>query len=58
MTSLNYFHLFPDPALWLTLSGSNYACLEQISMVPKLFEPLKFKCINEYTQEKDHNLEV
>ena len=30
---------------WLTLNGSNYPCLEQISMVPKMFEPLKFDCI-------------
>ena len=30
---------------WLTLSGSNYPCLEQISMVPKMFEPLRFDCI-------------
>ena len=31
-------------ALLLTLSGSDYPCLEQISMVPKMFEPLKFDC--------------
>ena len=30
---------------WLTLSGSNYPCLERISMVPKMFEPLRFDCI-------------
>ena len=30
---------------WLTLSGSNYLCLERISMVPKMFEPLRFDCI-------------
>ena len=24
--------------------GSNYPCLEQFSMVPKMFEPLKFDC--------------
>ena len=29
----------------ITLSGSNYPCLEQISMVPKMFEPLRFNCI-------------
>ena len=29
---------------WLTLCGSNYPCLEQISMVPKMFEPLRFDC--------------
>ena len=39
-----YPHLPPDPALWLPLNGSNYPCLEQISMVPKLFESLKFFC--------------
>ena len=27
-----------------TLSGSNYPCLERISMVPKMFEPLRFDC--------------
>ena len=41
---LDYFHLPSDLALWLTLSGSNYPYLEQISMVPKMFEPLKFDC--------------
>ena len=44
-TFLNYFHLPSDLALWLTLSGSNYPCLEQISMVPKMFELVKFDCI-------------
>ena len=28
-TSLNYRHLFPDLAPWLTLNGSNYPCLQQ-----------------------------
>ena len=28
----------------ITLSGSNYPCLERISMVPKMFEPLRFDC--------------
>ena len=32
-------------ALIVTLRGSNYRCLEQIFMVPKGFEPLKFDCI-------------
>ena len=41
---LNYSHLHPDLALWLTLSGSNFPCLEQISMLSKMFEPLKFDC--------------
>ena len=42
--SLNYRYLLPDLAPWLTHSGSNYPCLEQFSMVPKMFEPLKFDC--------------
>ena len=43
--SLNYCYLLPDLALYLTLSGSNYPRLEQFSMVPTMFEPLKFDCI-------------
>ena len=43
-TFLNYPHLPPDLALWLTLSGSNYPYLEQISMVPKMLKPLKSDC--------------
>ena len=42
--SLNNLHLPSDLELWLTLSGSSYPCLEQISMIPKVFEPLKFDC--------------
>ena len=42
--SINYCHLLPDLVLWLNLIGSNYSSLEQISMVPKMFEPLKFDC--------------
>ena len=34
----------------ITLSGSNYPCLERICMVPKLFEPLRFNCISEKLQ--------
>ena len=34
----------PDLALESTLIGSNYSCLEQIFMVPKVFEPQKFYC--------------
>ena len=30
---------------WLTFIGSNYPWLEHFSMVPKVFEPLKFDCI-------------
>ena len=29
---------------WLTFIGSNYPWLEQFSMVPKVFKPLKFDC--------------
>ena len=36
----------PDLALLLTLTGSNYPCLELIFMVPEVFEPLKFDCIS------------
>ena len=42
---LTYRYLLPDLAPWLTLSGSNYPCLEQFSMDSKMFEPLKFDCI-------------
>ena len=45
-TSLNYPRLSPDHALSLILSGLlNYPCLEHISRVPKMFEPLKFDYI-------------
>ena len=43
--SINYSHLLPDLAPWLNLTGLNYLSLEQISVVPKMFEPLKFDCI-------------
>ena len=42
--SINYRHLLPDLVPWLNLIGSNYPSLEQISTVPKMFEPLKFDC--------------
>ena len=29
-------------APWLTFGSLNYPCLEQIFLVPKIFEPLKF----------------
>ena len=45
--SINYHYFVSDLAPWLTLSGSNYPCLEQIFMVRKGFEPSKFDCINE-----------
>ena len=32
------------PVVILTVSGSNYAWLEHIFMVPKMFEPLRFDC--------------
>ena len=35
-------HFPNDLAPWFTLSGSNNPCLKQISMVPKIFKPLKF----------------
>ena len=44
-TFLNYCHLLPYLAPWFTLSGSNYPYLEQVSMVPKMFEPLKLDCM-------------
>ena len=39
-TSLNYFQLPLDLVLYLTPSGSNYPCLEQIST--KMFKPLYY----------------
>ena len=45
-TSLNYPYMPPDLMLWLTLSGSEYQCLELISMTPKMFDLLKLLCIN------------
>ena len=38
-------HLLSELELWLTLSGSNYPCLETVFMVPKKLEPLKFDCM-------------
>ena len=35
---------FPDLAPRLTFIGLNFPWLEQFSMVPKVFEPLKFDC--------------
>ena len=35
----------PGVALIVTFRGSNYCCLEQIFMVPKGSETLKFDCI-------------
>ena len=42
--SLNYRYLLPYLAPWLTLIGSNYPYLKQTSMVPEMFEPLRFDC--------------
>ena len=51
LTKLSLFASWPAVELWLTLSGSNYSCLEQTSMVPKVFEQLKLNCIiNLWTQ--------
>ena len=36
------FPFAPYLALWWTLGSSNYPCLDQTVMVPKMFEPLKF----------------
>ena len=41
----NYIHLPPNPALELTLNGSNYPCLEQIYKVLKMLESLRLDCI-------------
>ena len=51
---LDYRYLPPDLAPWLTLSCSNYPCLEQFSMVPKMFEPLRFDC----KQKEDSSLDI
>ena len=37
-------HLLSDMAPLLNLSDLSYPYLVQISMVPKVFEPLKFDC--------------
>ena len=42
---LNHRYLLLDLALSFILCGSNYSYLEQLSVVPKMFEPLKFDCI-------------
>ena len=44
-TAIYYSHLFPNLALWLILSGSNYPYLEKISMVLKMLESLSLDCI-------------
>ena len=47
-TFLNYPYLHHNLALWLTLSGSSLPCLEQMSTVPKVFEPLKLDAYRSY----------
>ena len=51
--------MYSGMALIITLRGSNYRCLEQIFMVPKEFEPLKFDCtrlsIQKCQVERRHN---
>ena len=42
---LSIHHFLPNLAPGLILNGSNYPYLEQIFMVPKRFEPLRFDCI-------------
>ena len=37
-------HLLPNLVPGLTQNGSNYPYLEQIFMVPKRIEPLRFDC--------------
>ena len=39
-----YIPTMPPDTIRLTLISSNYPCLEHISMVPNVFEPLKFYC--------------
>ena len=49
---LNYRHLLPDMALWLTLRGSNSPYLEQTCRVQRIFEPLRFDCMSNYNTER------
>ena len=53
---LNYRYLLPELVPWLTLSGSNYPCLEWIPMVQKMFEPLRFDYIRIDRPEPDQDL--
>ena len=45
--------LLPDLALLLTHISSNYPRLEHIFMVPKVFEPLKFYCIQFFRNTRE-----
>ena len=56
--SLRYHYLLPDLEPWLTLSGSNYPCLEQFSMVPKMFEPLRFDCNHNGLNDPNENKNI
>ena len=47
-SSIYYSHLSPNLVLWLTLSGSNYPCLEQIYVVPRMFELMRFHCFDNF----------
>ena len=51
--TLTYCHLLPDLTSWLTTSGSNCPYFEQISMVPKMFESLRFGYITFQTWSYD-----
>ena len=47
--SKRYTYIFPNcliTSLYLALSGLNYPCLEQMPMIPQMFEPLRFDCVN------------
>ena len=55
---LNYPHLPPDLPLWLNLSDSNCPCLEQIPMIQKMFEPLKFVCMYMKRPLQTHNVVI
>ena len=46
--SKRYTYFASRPGAMLTLSSSNYPCLEHVFMVPKMFEPLKFDCSRKY----------
>ena len=54
--SLHYHHLLPDLVPCLTHSGLNYPYLEQIPMVPKMIELLKFDCLLIKELKMEHTL--
>ena len=55
--SINYCPLLPDLVPWLNLIGSNYPSLEKISMVPKMFELLKFDCMFKHHKQEEETEE-